>query len=280
MPIIDGGIDVPALEWCSISEAVLWIECRQEPIDPRWWNHLPNRLPVFTIDSQGHFISSAGIYRDSLKILYMHLCAGTVRLRGCRIDDEYPPIGKQSSAENCILINDDRAEIVSLDNISEINHSLLIDAASTGVLRLITINDPIEKWKFINPQASFVDLIARFPPKEGQSIRIGTDIKLLDNNILNNSCRKSRSSGKDNHKYESEEFDDKISGNKNIDNILRKYNGDELLKRVEAAEYLNISVSTLEKLNSHTGPKQIKLNRSVRYRVSDLDDWIEKKKKQ
>jgi hypothetical protein len=41
-----------------------------------------------------------------------------------------------------------------------------------------------------------------------------------------------------------------------------------------AAEYLQLAVSTLEKLRvGGGGPAYHKLGRTVRYRVDDLDDW-------
>lgn len=52
---------------------------------------------------------------------------------------------------------------------------------------------------------------------------------------------------------------------------------DEILDRPGAADYLKLTVSTLEKMASRkTGPAYIKLSgRAVRYRRSDLDAWVE-----
>jgi len=47
------------------------------------------------------------------------------------------------------------------------------------------------------------------------------------------------------------------------------------LDTAAAAEYVGLSKSTLEKLRVWgTGPKYLKLNRTVRYRVSDLESWL------
>jgi predicted DNA-binding transcriptional regulator AlpA len=47
------------------------------------------------------------------------------------------------------------------------------------------------------------------------------------------------------------------------------------LDTATAAEYVGLSKSTLEKLRVFgTGPKYLKLNRAVRYRVSDLEAWL------
>ena len=48
-----------------------------------------------------------------------------------------------------------------------------------------------------------------------------------------------------------------------------------LMTELEAAKYLNISHRTLQKLRcTGHGPKFIKINKTVRYRLSDLDAFI------
>lgn len=48
-----------------------------------------------------------------------------------------------------------------------------------------------------------------------------------------------------------------------------------LLEVQEAAEYLGLSVSTLNKWRCYgEGPKFVKLGRAIRYRMSDLDEYI------
>lgn len=42
-----------------------------------------------------------------------------------------------------------------------------------------------------------------------------------------------------------------------------------------AADYTGLAISTLEKLRvTGGGPSYVKMGRSVRYRVADLDGWI------
>jgi excisionase family DNA binding protein len=49
-----------------------------------------------------------------------------------------------------------------------------------------------------------------------------------------------------------------------------------LLTTSEAAEYLNLSKISLEKRRCQgQSPKFIRLGRSVRYRLQDLDAWLE-----
>jgi predicted DNA-binding transcriptional regulator AlpA len=53
--------------------------------------------------------------------------------------------------------------------------------------------------------------------------------------------------------------------------------GTTLLTEKQAAERLQLSVRTLQswRVRSSTGPPFIKAGRSVRYRLSDLDVWLE-----
>jgi excisionase family DNA binding protein len=48
-----------------------------------------------------------------------------------------------------------------------------------------------------------------------------------------------------------------------------------LLTQDEAAKYLKLSVRTIERLRfSGRGPKFLKIFRSVRYRQSDVEQWL------
>lgn len=52
---------------------------------------------------------------------------------------------------------------------------------------------------------------------------------------------------------------------------------DRLLTIKEVAEYLGIPVTTLYQWRYHrTGPPGLRVGRHVRYRRSDLDEWIER----
>jgi excisionase family DNA binding protein len=55
----------------------------------------------------------------------------------------------------------------------------------------------------------------------------------------------------------------------------------QFLKRQQAAEYLNVKRSTLEAWATRGGgPAFIKLGRAVRYRISDLEKFIESRIRQ
>ncbi len=49
-----------------------------------------------------------------------------------------------------------------------------------------------------------------------------------------------------------------------------------ILNTIEASEYLNCSASYLEKMRCFGGgPVYVKLGRSIRYRRSDIDKWLQ-----
>lgn len=54
----------------------------------------------------------------------------------------------------------------------------------------------------------------------------------------------------------------------------------EVLNEKQAAEYIGMSVSYLQHDrcygNKNPGPPYLKLGRSIRYRLSDLNDWLER----
>lgn len=51
----------------------------------------------------------------------------------------------------------------------------------------------------------------------------------------------------------------------------------EVLNTGEAAAHLGLAASTLEKLRVYgDGPAYFKVGRSVRYRPSDLDEWLDR----
>ncbi|MEI8396833.1 MAG: helix-turn-helix domain-containing protein [Rhodospirillaceae bacterium] len=52
-----------------------------------------------------------------------------------------------------------------------------------------------------------------------------------------------------------------------------------LLRTADSAKYLNVSKSYLEKLRvSGNGPKYVRLGRLIRYRITDLDNFMDAKR--
>ena len=49
----------------------------------------------------------------------------------------------------------------------------------------------------------------------------------------------------------------------------------EIMTVIEAAGYIRLAETTLNKMRvAGTGPQFLKMGKAVRYRRSDLDDWI------
>ena len=49
----------------------------------------------------------------------------------------------------------------------------------------------------------------------------------------------------------------------------------EIMTVIEAAGYIRLAKTTLNKMRvAGTGPRYLKMGKAVRYRRSDLDDWI------
>ena len=61
--------------------------------------------------------------------------------------------------------------------------------------------------------------------------------------------------------------------------MVKQVEGDKLLSRREAAEYLGIKAQTLATWTSAKRYRLpvVKVGRSVRYRVSDLEKWLEER---
>jgi hypothetical protein len=50
----------------------------------------------------------------------------------------------------------------------------------------------------------------------------------------------------------------------------------EFLNELDTSEYVNLSVHTLRKYRAkHIGPRFYKMNGSIRYRLGDIEDWLE-----
>lgn len=183
MPIIDGGIDIPALEWCSILEAVLWIECRQIPVDPAFEAAIPDRISRVGLDEQGRSLGDPMTFQNSLGKLFALACAGGVSLHG------RPALGKIKKTINHIgtfIASDKWGGDVHIpsEKIKEAGIAAFSEAAKFGFLSDgFCYSDtllPKSAWAYSNTCVSFLELADRHPPAQGQSIRIGENATLTD----------------------------------------------------------------------------------------------------
>lgn len=83
MMLVFEGVNVPAVEWCSIDQALLWINDRQVPVSWKFDAMIPDRLTTRgTWD--GHFCLR-GKYRNALDRLLMRAGLGRIELRGAAL---------------------------------------------------------------------------------------------------------------------------------------------------------------------------------------------------
>jgi hypothetical protein len=272
MPIIDGGIDVPVLEWCSIAEAVLWIEFRQPPIDPIWEEAFEDRLPTFGMNERGEGLRSPMTYLGSLGKLYAHLCAGTVSLRG------RPAIGPVTISNGlfgrsvyCQKWGD--VQLIEAQKIIQAGQDEFNTASINGFLTdTIFFSDHSElAWVYSKLFVNFMQLAERFTPNNGQNIRIGVDMKTVEPTVfadhkdggtskvlLKRALRSKKTAPLPQKPRTTSHFDTNCG-----------------MRTDEAAIYLGISKSTLEKYRLNgKGPAYKKIGKTCVYFKSDLDIWI------
>jgi len=272
MPIIDGGIDVPALEWCSITEAVLWIEFRQPPIEPIWEEAFENRLPTFGINERGEGFRNPMTYLGSLGKLYAHLCAGTVSLRG------RPAIGPVTVSNglfgrsyHCQKWGD--VQLIEAQKIIQVGQDEFNTASTSGLLiDTIFFPDHAEFESFYsNLCVDFTQLAERFPPNSGQNIRIGADIKTVEPTV----SADNKAGGGSKNVFKRALRSKKTASLTQKSRTISHFDANCGIRTAEAAVYLGLSESTLEKYRLNgKGPAYKKFEKNCVYFKSDLDMWI------
>ena len=181
MPIIDGVLDIPALEWCSVRDAVFWIEFGQVPVEPRYENMIAGRIPWLSLDANMRIIT----YPQSLcKLVALSSLDNGVKLRG-----------KPAEGLRSVRFDTDGVGLVECDvwgyaveiplfrlkdNASELAFK---DASLTGVLRdsriFATEELPDTFWAYSEVVVSFSDLIRLCPRDGSESIRVGGEAQVV-----------------------------------------------------------------------------------------------------
>jgi len=280
VPIADGGVDVPVLEWCPILDAAMWIEHRQAPVAWGHQNALPNRI-----------YPPLGVYRDQLDFcaagwgkLFVLACAGGVTLRG------YPAIefrGIEYKNGLSTILSDGFGEVedIPLERINKAGMGGFIDNGMN-----FFYEDDTEKWAYSFIRVDVKTLMARHPPTSDQDIRIGGDLLLVvpaseHDKLPEKSkqaaprvivAKKPKSIAETPRKPPPELVPvppDLGSTTTVTAQANQPRNG--LLRTPAAAEYLGLSKSTLEKYRLRgDGPRYSKLGKSCVYGIADLDAWV------
>jgi predicted DNA-binding transcriptional regulator AlpA len=60
-----------------------------------------------------------------------------------------------------------------------------------------------------------------------------------------------------------------------LDELEKKYTGKSMLSRREVAEFLGVTITTLNNLaKKNTGPKYLRVGKTIRYSISSLAEYI------
>ena len=285
MPVAEGGVDIPALEWCTITQAAMWIEHRQLPVDFFHAGALPNRIyaPLLEYRSELHFCM------DGWNKLFVLACAGGVPFRG------YPAIGFEhiASKDGTALIRCERYGDLELIPAEKIVLAGLAGFISDGAILYYAHNDV--KWAYSLIQVDFRALIERHPPAKGQEFRIGGDLMLVEPTmpcdvVPVQSAEPPRS------RRESKKPKAPASPPQEATPMIEpavaatvpapavkvrhKPHQGHHLRTQDAADYLGLSKSTLEKYRlSGGGPQFIKMGKAIAYKAEDLDAWVGARKR-
>jgi len=184
MRSVDELIDVPALEWCSIMEAVLWIECGRKPVDSCFENSLPGRRPLIGVAEDGKTLTDPSSYPMGASILHnMCIVAGGVTLRG------RPAIGPQWSElrpEFGEYRHADWGDITAIprDKIASAGQSAFLRAGQNGILtdgwdyKCPVL--PKSAWSYSCVQVNFEQVARLYPHPGSKELRFGGEAKLLE----------------------------------------------------------------------------------------------------
>ncbi|WP_144243535.1 hypothetical protein [Azospirillum argentinense] len=182
MPIVDGFISIPTLKWCSLCDAVLWIEHGRPPVAFRFTGAVS--VPFLGLDENGQDLRISQIYRDSFCKLYSVLCADNgAALRG------RPAIGAQRISydygkrhvfcsewgNDPVIIPKNRIEEAS---ILEFENAVVDSVLTDGRIHPSEIR-PDTAWAYAAPEVDFERLAMWFPRGDVQNLRIGEEKVLL-----------------------------------------------------------------------------------------------------
>jgi hypothetical protein len=181
MPLSDDGVfDIPVLEWCSASDAVIWIMHKRPPVALGHVALAPMPSLSLGFTANGENVRQQAEYLPSWDKLYYAAEQGAVRLRG------KPAIGLQKLVPDVVFgraiqcekwgeVDDipvaklKAATVFAFQNLRD--HQFLTD----GVF-YPTEDFPATAWAYSNVEVNFSQLASYFHSAEAKPFRIGTDI--------------------------------------------------------------------------------------------------------
>lgn len=162
MPVYE-GVDIPALEWCSIHQAVLWIQYRQVPVEPAFASILPDQVDAVHDEA----------WQEACGKLFVQASAGGVVLRGAL--GQRPLTVRYDSGKRVIESNGwTHVEVIPPERVKH-----------AGVRQLRTckqLSDPNVRptWVYARVHIDFRSLLKKYPARDGTVFRIGGDPVHLD----------------------------------------------------------------------------------------------------
>jgi predicted DNA-binding transcriptional regulator AlpA len=281
MPLIDGFIDIPALDWCPAYDAVLWIMLKQPPVAFRHERSMGNAHITLGMQPDGKMVSGDPNYFPSWARLYEVASQGKVGLRG------RPAIGLQK------IVFELLGPSLRCEKWGEFEEILPAKLKAAGVFAFSNIESsrflsdgmvypteeyPETAWAYGSIEVNVRQLVRWFHPAEGKALRFGDEVNLIEPEAPRAETSAEAPQAKSSAK---------AAGTRNVGRRPRIWDRDgainatrgaiydgKLVRTPEAAAILGLSASTLEKLRLRgNGPKYAKLGRACAYSPQDLEAW-------
>ena len=272
MPVIDGIMDVPVLEWCPAYDAALWIMLKRPPVASHHLGLVNDASLSLGFDAEGQNVRDNTNYFPSWDKLYEAAAQGKVELRG------RPAIGLQK------IVFELLGPSLRCEKWGDFEPILPAKLKAAGVFAFSNVersrflNDgmiypteffPETAWAYTDIEVNFLQLMTWFHPAEGKALRVDTEV-----NFIEPEAPRAEASAKVVAKKEVGRRP-RIWDRDGAINATRGaiYDG-KLVRTPEAAAILGLSASTLEKLRlKGNGPKYAKLGRVCAYLPQDLEAW-------
>lgn len=160
MPILD-GLDIPALEWCSIAQAIQWIEGRDAPLNEFHESLLPDHAEP---------ISDRSI-ESGRKRLVLQAATGGVSFRGRPSKGKVEILFDESQKPNhakCAAWG--KVEAIPPGKVEEAGLAGLEDEKSE-----LICSDPLSasQWAYAEVEVNFKQLMKLYPAPAGEKLRVG-----------------------------------------------------------------------------------------------------------
>jgi predicted DNA-binding transcriptional regulator AlpA len=293
MPLIDGFIDFPALDWCPPYDAALWIMRTRPPVASRHLTSLGDDVIRNGIDANGLNVMLDRNYYPSWSKLYEVASQGKIGLRGKPAIGLYkiefrpvPPLDPWLRYEKRGELEEIPAEKIKAAGVGAFFNIAMQGFLNDGVL-CPTEFVPETAWAYTDLEVNVRQLVRWFHPAEGKNLRFGDEVIFLEPEAPPAETSAETPRAETSAEAPQAKSSAKAAGTRNVGGRPRIWDRDgainatsgaiydrKLVRTPEAAAILGLSASTLEKLRlSGNGPKYAKLGRVCAYSLQDLEAW-------